>query len=89
MAMPKVNGTKPVVKPTNVQTNDINEKNNKSSIAPNASPSSTNNIISSVANKNGPMLAKVENHTFDSDKHLAVNPQNQVGPLLSGPRTFS
>lgn len=89
MAMPKVNGTKPVVKPPNVQKNDINEANNKPSIAPNASSSSTSNIISSVANKNGPILAKVENHTFSSDKHLAVNPQTQVCQLFSDTRILS
>ena len=89
MAMPKVNGTKPVVKTPNVQKNDINEANNKPSIAPNASSSSIPNIVSSGANKNGPILAKVENHIFDSDKHLAVNPQNQVSQLFSGTRPHS
>ena len=89
MAMPKLNGAKPVVKPPNVQKNDIKEANNRPSITPNALSSSTPSIVSSVANKNGPILAKVENHIFDSDKHLAVNPQNQASQLFSGTRTLS
>ena len=83
--MPKVNGTKTTVKSSNVQINDINERKNAAPlIAPATSSSSTPNNCSSVANRNGPIVTQVENHTFNHDKHLAVNPQNQVRQLSSG-----
>ena len=83
--MPKVNGTKTAVNPPTVQINDINDRRNTAPlIAPATSSSSTPKNCSSVANKNGPIVTQVENHTFNHDKHLAVNPQNQVRQLSSG-----
>ena len=77
--MPKRNGAAPVGEKPSTSFNSIAEGNRQNAPTSTATSSKENTFSISIPNKNGPIVANVENHNLNNpNKHLAVIQENKV-----------
>ena len=89
VAMPKRNGAPPpaIKKPAD-QINSIAEGNRQNAPSANATSSNEHTFSTSFPDNNrlsdnGPIVTKVQNHSNNPDKHLAVIQEKKVRQIIS------